>query len=441
MRFGPFELSFRRRRAQVREMDNSIQYVGDLILQIEALQGTSTFNRYVTREAQVDETIRKYRGIATKGNILVRNILNTRRAFTSGRGLGVLWKGGDEKQFINKFFQVNGLNLSYLRQLGLERSFEGQVLLTLNQHADGVPRVRFVSWYDTHYEIAANPLDYGQILYARWLGAEREVSLDPGRIAFMKFDTRLNSYTGTPLMAGILGLVEELDDALVMLRKVNIAAANPTPYFQFQQEDDADAFRDYLTSSNWKMGMALAGSGTATMLQIGYGPYTALVEQITTSAQIIAGHTAVPPHYLGFAREVANRSVADDMSNAFVAISETETSEWGNGFTELAGRAMAMYNAQTGSTLSYDGKIAIEVISREEFGRVASVWLPMWLAGGISTPTFLSKVPGVDELTEADAVNRELKERQAQTPGQVIPDERKVGLDALKTYGVTGGGV
>lgn len=438
MKFGAFELTFRSRK-RVREMDNSIQYVGDLILQVEALQGTSTFNRYVTREAQVDETIRKYRGQATKGNILVRNILNTRRAFTTGRGLNVLWKGSSEKAFVAEFFKKNRINLGYLRQLGLERSFEGQVLLMLNPHADGIPRVRFVSWYDTRYEIAANPLDYGQILYARWLGQGRGVNLDPGRISYMKFDTRLNSFTGTPLMAGCLGLVEEMDDALVLLRRVNTAAANPTPYFQFDQEDDAGVFRDYLASSSWAMGTALAGSGTATMLQIGYGPYTALIEQITTTAQIIAGHTSVPPHYFGFAKEVANRSVADDMSNVFVAISETETSEWGNGFTDLVGRAMAMHNAQTGSTLSYDGEIQIEVISREEFGRVASVWLPMWLAGGITTETFLSKVPGVDEATEAEAVNRELRKRNEQTPGQAVPEERKVGLDALKAYGAAGG--
>jgi hypothetical protein len=46
------------------------------------------------------------------------------------------------------------------------------------------------------------------------------------------------------LFAGLLGLIEELDDALVLLRRVNTAAANPTPYFQFDIEDDAAAFCD-----------------------------------------------------------------------------------------------------------------------------------------------------------------------------------------------------
>lgn len=102
MRIGPFEFSFsthqskpkqRRsaRRAQVREFGGKmlgIEYLSDLIIQLEALQGASV-NRYLTKRDQVQETVRKYKGQAAKGNLLVRNVLETRAAFTVGKGMSV----------------------------------------------------------------------------------------------------------------------------------------------------------------------------------------------------------------------------------------------------------------------------------------------------------------------------------------------------------------
>ncbi len=128
------------RRAQVREFGSgaSIQQLGDLLLQLEAYQSDSN-NKYITRESQVDETLRKYRGLAVKGNILLPNILETRAAFTAGRGLSTNWEGEAEQQFIKQFFLVNKIKLAFIRQLARERAFEGQVLLVLQPHADKSP--------------------------------------------------------------------------------------------------------------------------------------------------------------------------------------------------------------------------------------------------------------------------------------------------------------
>ena len=210
-------------------------------------------------------------------------------------------------------------------------------------------------------------------------------------------------------------------------------------------EDDAEAFRAFLTSSGWKMGTALAGSGEAMMLQMGYGSYTALTEQVITLAKIIAGHTAVPPHYFGFAELVCNRATADDMGQAFVQIAETETEEWASGFTDLIGRAMALHNEWTGSRLNTTaGEALLEVISEEEFRRIAAIWLPLWLGGAITTETLLSKIPTINETEEAQAVEAEMLARALEagqagklTPGEVVPVKRKVALDAMKTYGQT----
>ena len=300
----------------------------------------------------MDETVRKYRGQAVKGNILLPNILETRAAFTAGRGLSTNWEGEAEQQFIKQFFLVNKIKLSFIRQLARERAFEGQVLLVLQPHADRIPRVRFLSWWDTRYEVETVAHDYTQI---ERVVQPRGAELSAARISFMKFNTRLTSWVGTPLFAGILDKIEDLDDALLRLKTANKAASNPTPYFRFDNEDDASTFRDYLTTSGWKMGTPLAGSGEAMMVQMGYGSYTALTEEVVTLAKIISGHTSVPPHWFGFAELVSNRATADDMGTAFVRIAETETEVWASGFTDLIGRAMALHNQWTGSAPEHAG--------------------------------------------------------------------------------------
>jgi hypothetical protein len=434
MRIAGYDLTFKRqlKRAPVREF----HYVNvpDMILELDRLHNSSATNSYVSREVQVSESIRKYRGMAVKGNLLTRNIIETRTAFTAGRGLNVRWEGEAENKFIKEFLRVNKLNLGELRDLARERCFEGQVLLALNAgDPDGVPRVRFISWANTHYEVTLDQLDYQAIQRVSFL-SDPQANLPVHRLAYLKFQAPKTSATGTPLLAGILNQLETLDDALARLNLVTMDASNPTPYFEHQIESDAEAFREYLRTANWKMGDALAGSGKAYMLQIGYGPYMALIEQISMLVKIISGHTSVPAHYIGFAEGAANRSVADIISSAFVTISETETERWGQGFTDLVGRAMAMYNDATGSKLNVNGgRIEVEVINEEDFRRVAAIWMPVWLGGGITTETFLAKIPGVDEKTEAGKVREELAARGNLTPGQALPEERKAALDAMKT--------
>ncbi len=422
MKLGPFEFSYTskrpergrslRRKAQEFGEHGGIEYLGDLILQIEALQGTSS-NRYLTREMQVDETIRKYRGQAAKGNILLRNILEARTAWTIGKGLNHTgWVGEAETGFIKEFFAVNRFNMAYLRRLGRERCFEGQVLLVLNPGEDHIPRIRFVSWYDTRYEVVSDPLDYGYFKYVRWLGdAQLDYDVDAGRTAFMKFHTRMNSNVGTPLFAGILGQLEDLDDAIICFKTINSKASKPTPCFEFNTEDDASSFQERLKTLNWKAGDPLAVGGKPSMLQIGYGPYSANSELITILVKIISGHTSVPPHYFGFPDLLNNRATADDISRMFVAISETETDEWGSGFTDLVGRAMAMYNRETGSRLQATaGRVEVEVVSFEAWNHIATVWLPAWREGAITDEEFLKKLPGVDEKTEAGRARQQRRE-------------------------------
>ena len=51
------------------------------------------------------------------------------------------------------------------------------------------------------------------------------------RSAFMKFNTRLTSMTGTPLFAGILDKMEDLDDGLILLKTANKAASESDAVF------------------------------------------------------------------------------------------------------------------------------------------------------------------------------------------------------------------
>lgn len=434
MQIGPFTLSFASRK-QVNEMISSnvkLASLGDFLLAYDSLLGNSYANKYITKEQQVRETNLKYRGESPKGNLLIRQVLETRAAYTVGRGLSIEWEGADEQKFVNEFTRRNRINLAKLKSLGRERCFEGQVLLALNPTADGIPKMSFISWSDTGYEVVSDPSDYSIIRNVRMLN-HSNFNIDPARISFMKFHTRENSNSGVPLFAGVLDHVEFLDDALSLLRSVNTKAAKPTPHFKFDDATTAKNFQKELKDNQWQMGDALASSGDASMLQLGYGPYSAIDAQIITTVKIISGHVGVPPHYFGFSELLNNRAVADDIRSMFVTVGDTELDVWSEGFTALVGRAMAMCNQETGSKLNHQtGRVLIEQISIEQFAQVLALWLPVWLAGGITTETFLSKLPGVNEKKEFVAVTKELAERARQTPGELQPKERAAAAAMFK---------
>jgi hypothetical protein len=417
MKLGRFELKLNRRRpVQVREF-GGIQSVGSLLLQLEALLGNTTSNNYVSRATQAAETIRKYRGQAVKGNLLVKNIVNTRSAFTVGRGLSYV--GPDnEKQFVQAFWKANKIDLSYMQQLARERCFEGQVLLTLRPGADGMPQCRFLSWVDTSYDVQTSDYDYADVKGVSYTVGNHHGHLQPGEFVFFKFDTRLNSVEGTPLLAGILNTIEDLDDALTSWRSMNNKFSKPTPYFKFEQEADAEAFQTRLTTTNWEMGQPLAGGGDASMIQIGYGPYTSMKEEIAVKAQIISGHTGVPVHYFGFPDLLSNRAVADDLKTMFVSISETEQAEWERGLTDLLTAAATMYSMARGERIEITGRARVEFVSEVAYKQLVDVWLPLYLDGAITLETFLSKVPGVDENKEAPLVLAQIRQRGG-TPRQL----------------------
>ena len=108
LKIGPFTLTLatRKQRRQVNEMVSNgtrLMSMGEVLLAYEALLGNSYANKYITKEQQVRETGLKYRGEAPKGNLLVRNILETRTAFTVRRGLSINWEGKAEQEFIAGF--------------------------------------------------------------------------------------------------------------------------------------------------------------------------------------------------------------------------------------------------------------------------------------------------------------------------------------------------
>lgn len=386
-----------------------MSHLGDLLLQLEALQSPNSTNAYITHEQQALETARKIKGQSLRGNLLTKNIINTRTAFTCGRGLTISGWGeneSDERRFISAFVQANNLSLAQFRRFGRERCIEGQCLFVLNPHEDGIPRLRFVSWLDTRYEVQSEWQDYGVLRSVEWSSPRSTlVRVPAGQAAFLKFDGRLTENEGVPLLAGCLNQLEQLEELLGLFLAVNKAGARITPHFEFTSEADAAAFQERLKAMNWQMGTALASGGKASVLQIGYGAQLSLDSNLLALVKVISGHSGVPPMYLGFPELLSNRATSDNLADMFVEISEQETDEWGVGFTDVIGRAMAMHNRQTGSRLvTTGGRCVLEVVSDAHFRRVAEVWLAMYEAGALTLETLLQKVPGVDETTEAAAI-------------------------------------
>lgn len=416
----------RKWKQRQRELELSLartqEYLTDILTYKAGEKMTSlapSANPYQSREKLVAELVNKYKGYARSGNQLIQRIVDTRAAFAMAAGLSARLldpqQGAAELEFIRGLIRMNQLDGQFGQSLAVEKELEGQVLLVLEYQpeADSV-LLRFISWNDTHYEIAYSDQSYTSIESITYENQDGEtVAIPPSSAVFIKFNSRIHSREGVPTLSGLLPEAEDIDYALRDWRRLNRYFASPTPYFKTRDIQEAKDLYDRLLAPgvDWRIGKVFAGPAEFSLVGMNDAGYDSIQREIETKVKILAGGAGVPVQFLGFPEFMSNRATAENTMEPVALVSIAEQRSWLGGFAELFDKAVALRNLQApaGSARLSPGKVApvMRFVTSAQIERLVTLYLPLWQSGAISLEALLKLLPDVEPVEDEGAKGRE----------------------------------
>lgn len=395
------------------------------IRQVAALQAqaidtfsTSQSKRYAGNEYRdykttIAEIARKYDGLAEWGVLQTGNIIDVRAAFIVGQGVAPIPldkadAGSNEIKFARDFFTFNKLNRNMALEMAKEAEVEGCFLGQLNY----VPEekqvsLRFKSRIDTPYTIKTAAGDYLDYISAEFDAAGSK-PLPADAFVYARFGGRLSKLNEPmPKVGKCLTQIEAIDKALRDLREINHLFAAPIPTIECTTAEDAEKMAEEAGKINWALRKLIAISGkfvfAAPNLQ---GGSDSLDKEITTNAKMVSGTTGTPPHFLGFPELLSNRSTADNLMESVAASTMKERGTWLDAYEEILRKAFAIYNRESKLTRLDPRKLRIVIpfVTAEAWKRISDVYLPLFLADGLSLETLLAQIPELDVDREIEAI-------------------------------------
>ena len=401
-----------------------------------------TGNPYRTFSSQVSQLSQKYSNTAKWGCLIAKNIIDVRAAFLIGAGIQVVKResyDGDaarELKFLRSFIEFNKLDSAYPSELAKEGEIEGRALLRLKWDVAGENiRVIYTPFRQFPYEVLCDAPNFFRFLQAKYVGTgidqKGSATLFPNNTYDAGFDVKEGEFVYVRLGGNIfepnitpsktsyvLRQIEDLDKEMWDWRKINHLYAAPTPKFEFDAEsvDEARRTEDYITKKNWRIGKAIVLAGGTFTLETYKGEgFTTIEKAVQTDIQLISGATGVPVHFLGFPNLLSNRSTADSLFAMIQLSTDKERDAWRAGYTELAQKAVVMYNEMSNQNLKPEAcEIVIPFASAESLAHIEKVYLPMYVAGAMSLEQLLSYVTNVDMEKEMARIKVMQAEKQKQ---------------------------
>lgn len=396
-------------------------------------------NPYPSYECAVMELGRKYSGIARWGNHAARNVVDTRAAFALGQGIRLsaapdAANATAELAWCQAFLSHNALDLEELVNWQRESEIEGRlaVVLSPDRTTTNMVNARFLPWTFHGYDVAVSPKDYAmfeKITYQEGR-AGAAVTLNTDSFVYRPYGGRTAEVKlPVPKACGVLRNMEAADKALSDLREINHLFASPTPHFKCADGREAAALDAMLAKSDWRIGRYLVTSAEFTMVGPDGAGVDALIKEITINAQIIAGHTGVPVHFLGFPELMSNRNTADTLAEALSAAVSKERKVTQGFMQELLEKAIAMANG-FGMTPMNPKAVKVDIAEADAaaLAELNTVWIPLYEAGAISLETLLKMVPGIDATEETKRVNSESARKAADTLARIKATPAAAGI-------------
>ena len=425
---------FKKTRQKIQALEGELSGIRQLAaLQAQAIDTFSTSqskryagNEYRDYKTTIAEIAKKYDGLAEWGVLQTGNIIDVRAAFIVGQGVAPIPLekkdvDSDEIKFARDFFAFNKLNRNMALEMAKEAEVEGCFLGQLNY----VPKekqvsIRFKSRIDTPYTIKTAAGDYLDYTSAEFdaTSTAGSTTLPAEAFVYARFGGRLSKLNEPmPKVGKCLTQIEAIDKALRDLREINHLFAAPIPTIECTTAEDAEKMADEAAKINWALRKLIAISGkfvfAAPNLQ---GGSESLDKEITTNAKMVSGTTGTPPHFLGFPELLSNRSTADNLMESVQASTMKERGTWLDAYEEILRKAFAIYNRESKLTPLDPRKLKIVIpfVTAEAWKRISDVYLPLFLADGLSLSTLLSQIPELDvdrEIEAIEAKNNEALDR------------------------------
>ena len=440
---------FRRKRekllmAELQHLQQEVkelQHFYDCDITSAETTNTTTYksNAYPSYSSRTVELGKKYQGSARWGNDITRNLIDTRAAFIIGNGIIVKDKRGqsDSKEllFIKDFLEFNDLDEEGPQDWAIEAEIEGKFLSRIAPDEEAVSDnaklgniiARFISWTATQYEVQTDPADYKDYTSVKWKpsGSGTEETMEANEFVYKRFGGRANKVNITPSkVSAVLKSIEDLDKAKWDWRTINHFHASPTPTIETEDKQSAEDIRAQLAKTNWKIGKLLVlWKAKLNIVGMPTELYKGVLEEILTHVKSISGGTGIPPHFLGFADLLKNRSTSENLMEEVTAATAKDRKVWKGFYEELCLKAMEMANENF--QYGFDtGVIEVEIpyITKEQFDRLVDIWLPLQMGSAISMKTLRAKVPDIDPEAEKKAIEEEDADAFTPTPDPTDDD-------------------
>ncbi|MFA5456862.1 MAG: hypothetical protein WC261_04430 [Synergistaceae bacterium] len=415
---------------------------GRIITSVESQSSKYRGNEYTSYDSIVTQLDKMYSGTADWGNLIAKNIIDVRAAFTIGQGVRPVYMEGfnedtasREMEFIKAFLIANNLDNEVPQDWAREAEVEGKFCCKLiPDNGKKQIKVRYLSYTDTKYKVITPEDDYAvyeRVEYNINSSLER---IEKGSFVYKRFGGRTTKVNETTPKAGLcLGMIEGIDKALWDWRKINHLFSAPTPHFECETPEQAEKLNELLKKINWKIGKYIATTGKFSFVESTSQTKESIENEIITRAKMVSGIVGLPVHFLGLPDLMSNRSTSTDLFELINASTSKERTVWIGGYEELFQKVLAMANLVFNMSFNPEA-IGVEIpfVSEQKMKQIVEIWLPLYTARAIDLDTLLSKIPDVD----VETVKENLAEVEA---GEM--EKARMQLEQLKTEQMQGAAV
>ena len=435
---------FRRGVAKVKEFGASFSDLTDFDKQAAG--------QYFRLSEQIATLCKKYSS-EERGSQLVKRIVRYKQAHVLGGGVTVTVAKGKqadaETLLIDRFLDRRGFNEGLHKTLVATSELEGAVLVRI---AEGVvddagteafcPSLAIYPFSVASYELqsdgndSSTPSAIKKLSFTNDAGNQIDLSGESfdgstpnksgnaGRYrwAYLRLNGKAGTLAGSPTMAGVLTELEEVDLNLRDWRRMNRNCASSIPTWKCESKEEVDRIKAELAESGFGYGKSYIGTAEFKLSQGDAGDYQSLENELMRKAGIISAAVEIPLQDLGFPDMLSNRSTAESMDDSQGVSIDADAASW-LGFYESIFRAVIEIGNESkngpASPLDPESVKPNAVgVRKQDFNRVADVWLPLRKAGCLSRKTLLTFCPMINAEEELKQIEEEEAEDQkrAATP-------------------------
>jgi hypothetical protein len=403
-----------------------------------------SYNNYRNYESACKAVAEKYDGDSSWGCDLTGNIIDFRAAVTvssgpqykpakraeiqkkdeegksigaAGDGMNIEIEAEREMEFCRAFFEANDLNHEAPQDLGREAEIEGRVAVELKWNKEK-KQVYFVHypWTKYKYRETPNPKNPKVIDEISWDAQGTDLaagSIKGDALVCRRFSGRNSSKAPWTKVMRSLTKIEAIDQAFRDWREIDRLYSAPIPVFEFKTKDDADEFN---TATGGKLNMKMKkawvlGNGTFKYVGPEMAGIDSVEREIMRLACFISGTTGYPLQFL-LPDMLSNRSTSENIMESALVHTASERAIWVGFYEELITKAMTLHQKMTQKTALDPNKISISIslMTKEQWDRLTSFWLPAFKDDLVTREAVLPQIPNFnveEELNRREEADKE----------------------------------